>query len=114
MQDRNMKFDFHGRYDDLKDIMMWIITEEPLNCTRESRQELLGEIRHMQNRASVLSGEWCRNICMNLSTLQFLRSLFHVPLTEELENIFGTGKIREDVSANDGVIYFEKEVENIL
>lgn len=93
---------------------MWILTEKPLNCTRESRQELLGEIRRMQNLACISSGECCRNICMNLSTLQFLRSLFHVPSTEELENIFGTGKIREDASANDGEIYFDKEVENIL
>lgn len=94
--------------------MMWIPTEEPLNCTRESRQELLGEIRRMQNLASISSGEWCRNICMNLSTLYFLKSLFHAPSTEELENIFETGKIREDVSVNNGEIYFEKEVENIL
>lgn len=68
----------------------------------------------MQNLASISSGEWCRNICMNLSTLHFLKSLFYVQLTEELENIFGTGKIREHVSANDGEIYFEKEMENIL
>lgn len=89
------------------DVMMCIPITGILNCTRESRIELLEDIRRMQNKASILNGGCLENICMNLNTIFYLESLFHTPSTDELENILGAGKISEEEFIGDGVIYFK-------
>lgn len=88
-------------------ITMQILTDELSNCTSESRIELLGNIMNLQNKASLLRGTQCENICINWNTSLFLQNIFHFSSVKNLENIFRGCKFVEDESLADGVINFE-------
>lgn len=88
---------------------LWITIDESSNCTMETRMVLLGDIRSMQNKASIGYGNWCNNICMNWNTLLFLQSFYHQPSVSDLENVIGTCKIVKNKSLNDGLICFKAE-----